>query len=222
VRGDKVIALARRLEKLEVLAAQNQNITPFQYDLSDLENIETLVLKLSGQFPDLNIIINNAGIQDNVRIDADGYGLEDIEREIKLNLTAPIALCQAFLPVLKSRKFLQGDKAVIVNITSGLAYVPKLTSAVYSATKSGLHLFTDALRVQEPDLQISEVILPLVKTEMTAGRNEGGIEASLAASQIVAGIVAKRDRIYVGKTKALMPILRVSPKLAANIIQKGN
>jgi len=216
-RGDKILALARSVGKLQSLSGTFENVTPVPFDVGELNKIDTLLSSLVNSHPDLSILINNAGIQDNVRFDEPDYGAPNIANEIKVNLTAPICLSRSFLDACAKK-----DAVTIVNVTSGLAYMPKLTSAVYSATKSGLHMFSDALRAQLPaaKLTVSEVILPIVATPMTEGRGSGKISAEEAARQIIAGMDAGKDRIYVGKTKALPFLLKFAPAVARRIIQK--
>lgn len=146
------------------------------------------------------------------------YGAARIETEIRINLTAPVCLAHAFLKHLEAQR-----DARIVNVSSGLALIPKKTSAVYSATKAGLHLFSEGLRVQtESDLLIQEVILPVVDTPMTEGRGSGKISASDAASQIVTGMSKGKDKIYVGKARLLPFLIRWFPSVARSAIQKDD
>jgi len=215
--GSHVIAIGRNRAKLDEIGHLSDRITPVAFDISDVDDIETFISNIFAQHPSINVIINNAGIQDNVRLDEAGYGTADIVREIAINLTAPIEISRAALPHIQGTA-----EARIVNISSGLAFVPKTTSAVYSATKSGLHLFSDALRVQaNGHYGVSEVILPIVETPMTEGRGTGKISAEDAAHQIISGINAKKDRIYVGKARFLPFLLRWAPSLARRIIQKS-
>lgn len=215
--GASVVALGRNPERLQAVSSLSGRITSQAIDLSNLDTLDTDITDIFKTHPDISIVINNAGIQENVRVDDEAYGPAEIRREIDVNLTAQVIICRVALYALKGR---EGDR--IVNVTSGLAYVPKLTSAVYSATKSGLHLFSDALRVQSgADIGVSEVILPIVATPMTEGRGSGKISAAEAASQIMQGIDAQKDYIRVGKTRFLPLLLRFFPSLARRIIQKG-
>jgi len=212
----KVVAMGRNEQRLANVAALSPSISVETIELANIEGLDKAISDIFSHYPDISMIINNAGIQDNVRVDDDDYSAHMIQREIEINLTAPIAICRASLPFLKGK-----EKARIINVTSGLAFVPKLTSAVYSATKSGLHLFSEALRIQSgQDVAISEVILPIVATPMTEGRGSGKISAEEAARQIIAGILANKNHIYVGKTKALPHLLRFAPFIARKVIQK--
>jgi len=215
--GYKVIALGRNEDRLAKIASLSDNITAETFELSNIEKLDDGIAGLFERHSDISMVINNAGIQDNLRMDDANYSAQMIKGEIEINLIAPIAICRAALPFLKDKA-----GARIVNVTSGLAFVPKLTSAVYSATKSGLHLFSDGLRVQSgQDVAVSEIILPIVATPMTEGRGTGKISAEEAAKQIIAGISGNKDYIYVGKTKALPHLLRFAPFIARRVIQKS-
>lgn len=215
--GHTVVAIGRNKAKLDEISGFSDNIAPLQFDISDIGELESFISNIFERHPEINIVINNAGIQDNVRVDDAGYGIDNISKEITINLTAPIEISRAALPFLT-----QNSNARIVNISSGLAFVPKTTSAVYSATKSGLHLFSEALRVQADDsYAVSEVILPIVETPMTDGRGTGKISAEEAAKQIISGINAGKDHIYVGKARFLPLLLRWLPGVASRIIQKN-
>lgn len=111
---------------------------------------------------------------------------------------------------------------MIVNVGSALACYPKTTSAIYSATKAGLRMFSDALRVQYEDTSVSvvDVVLPIVDTPMTAGRGRGKISAAAAATAIVRALEPGKARIHVGKAKLLRLLQFMAPPVAAAIIRK--
>ena len=86
-------------------------------------------------------LVNNAGIQHDLRVDDAGYSAQDMRAEVEINLLAPMALTRALLPHLQAQQ-----RAWVVNVGSVLGSCPKRTAAVYSATKAGLDLFTQALQ----------------------------------------------------------------------------
>lgn len=97
-----------------------------------------------------------------------------MEREIAINVDAVVHLCQGVVPVLKQR-----DEAALVNVSSGLAIAPKASAPVYCASKAFVRSYSQALRYQleETSVRVFDLAPPLVKTDMTAGRNEGAITA---------------------------------------------
>ena len=140
-----------------------------------------------------------------------------ISEEITLNLTAPLLLTEALLPRLQAR-----PEGAVVQVTSGLALSPKASSPVYCATKAGLRSFTRALRwqLQDHGVRVIEVLPPLVATAMTEGRGRKKMTPEDAAAEIVAGLRAGRDEIYVGKSKLLRLVVAISARLAGFITRR--
>jgi uncharacterized oxidoreductase len=215
--GTRVIAVGRNRDALALLASSSTLILPEAFDLADTAGIDAFVDKVIRAYGPIDGLINNAAVQVETRFDASGYNAADIAQEIAINLTGPIAATRAVLPHL-----MQQQQPIVVNVTSGLAFVPKRTSAVYSATKAGLHLFSDALRAQHHGtaLCVTEAILPLVDTPMTRGRGTGKISAEYTAAQIIAAMSKRQPQVWVGKARFLRPLLRLAPSVAARIMLK--
>ena len=141
--GNTVLITGRDQDKMDRAKAAFPKIHTFQSDVSDPEAIATLYEEVTKQFPELNILINNAGIMRKINVNDKGGSLEDITREIETNLSGPIRMVKQFLPHLKTK-----SEAAIMNVSSSLAFVALPISPVYCATKAGLHSFTESLRVQ--------------------------------------------------------------------------
>ncbi len=94
---------------------------------------------------------------------------------------------------------------------------------MYSATKAGLHLFTQALRVQlrGSSVRVVEAVVPLVDTPMTQGRGTGKMSAAQAARHIIAGIRSGQPDIWVGKARALPVLQRWAPGLLQQLMQSS-
>ena len=216
--GVPVLALGRSVQRLQALKARNPLIDTVVCDLADVASLTNQAVQWVKDFPDLACVINNAGVQDNVRMDEDGYGPAQVRLEVDINLVAPVLLTQTLLPHLKSK-----PQATVVNITSGLAFVPKRTSAVYSATKAGLHLFSEGLcvQLQGSAVRVIEAVMPIVDTAMTQGRGTGKISAAQAASEVIAGINKGRPVIWVGKARAVPVLQRLAPSVLAGIMQRS-
>jgi uncharacterized oxidoreductase len=108
-------------------------------------------------------LINNAGLMREINVHDKAGSLEDITREIEINLSGPIRMVKQFLSHLKTK-----SEAAIVNVSSGLAFVPLPNSPVYCATKAGLHSFTESLRVQlkNTKVKVFELAPPATQTEL--------------------------------------------------------
>lgn len=220
-KGCHVIAVGRNTLDLEDLRRQFPDaITTFSADLSLKTDVDALVGRLVDEHPEMNILINNAGIQTEMNLFSSNAAEITLQarQEIAVNFDALIGLTVGMLPVLKLHKH-----AAIINISSGLALAPKAASPVYSATKAAVRSFTKALRYQcadhAPQIKVSEAIMPLVDTEMTQGRGTQKISPQQAAQEIIVGLQKKIPEIWIAKTKLLRLINRVSPRLAERILR---
>lgn len=222
-RGAKrIIAVGRDLTTLEELHAAYPVAQPYAADLAKSEQRDALVSFIKTSAPDLSVVIHNAGTQlltDLVDPECDRHQAA-LADEMAVNFSGPIELSVALLSLLIGQ-----PSAMIVNVTSGLALAPKQSSPVYCATKAGLRSFTKALRYQAqaraPHVRIVEALPPLVDTGMTKGRGRGKISPEVCAAQIIVGMEAGRDTIYVGKAKLLRAIQGVSPSLADRLMRNG-
>src|SRR5437899_12358074 len=138
--GNTILITGRDQAKMDRAKAAFPKIHSFRSDVSDPKAIATLYEEVHKQFPELTILINNAGIMREINIHDKAGSLEDITREIEINLSGPIRMVKQFLPHLKTK-----SDAAIMNVSSGLAFVPLPISPVYCATKAGLHSFTESL-----------------------------------------------------------------------------
>lgn len=165
--GNKVLIAGRNKESLEKTAEGYENITPLLLDVSNVSEIENFAVETIKKFPELNILINNAGI---MRLEdlTQKRDLEDAEETINANLLGPIRMINAFINHLKTKK-----DAVIMNVTSGLAYVPLHSTPTYNATKAALHAYTQSLReTLKGKIEVIEIVPPAVQTELTKGQSE--------------------------------------------------
>jgi len=177
--------------------------------------IEALYDSVVLQFPALDTLINNAGIMRNLDLKQD-RDLQDITREIETNLSGPVRMIQKFLPHLKTRK-----GALIVNVSSGLAFIPFPASPIYSATKAAIHSFTQCLRVQLDGTSVTVIELapPGVETPLFRGefaeemKGQKGMDVRVLAKRAIAGIEAGKLEIRPGLSNVLKAMSRIAPKL---------
>jgi uncharacterized oxidoreductase len=141
-RGNTVLITGRDQLKLEEAKSSLPGVHTFPSDASQPEDIQSLRQRVTLEFPACDTLFNNAGIMRNLNMN-EPRSLTDVTRELVLNLNGPVQMVQEFLPHLKSR-----SNALIVNVSSGLAFVPFPLSPIYSAAKAGIHAFTRCLRVQ--------------------------------------------------------------------------
>ncbi|MBU7590722.1 MAG: SDR family oxidoreductase [Sphingopyxis terrae] len=164
--GNVVIVTGRNSAKLDAAIAGRANMHAAPLDVTDADAIAAFAADIVQRFPDLNVLVNNAGVMMYEALDGE-RDLSDAEATVVTNLLGPIRLTDALIDHLVAR----GDGA-IVNVTSGLAFVPLPKAPTYSATKAALHSYTQALRVQLAGrVDVIELAPPAVRTELTPGQS---------------------------------------------------
>ncbi|HEY8608016.1 MAG TPA: SDR family oxidoreductase [Noviherbaspirillum sp.] len=164
--GNTVIVTGRRPRALQDTIAGRKNMYAMELDVDDPQAIRTFAARVAAEHPSLNVLINNAGIMRYEDLRKTG-NLHDAEAQVTTNLLGPIRLTSALIDHL-----VRQPNPVVVNVTSGLAFVPRADAATYSTTKAGIHVYTLALREQLKDsVKVVELIPPAVQTELTPGQS---------------------------------------------------
>jgi uncharacterized oxidoreductase len=159
--GNDVIIAGRRQSALDAVAAANPGMKTATLDVCDPDDIRRFADRAAREFPTLNVLVNNAGIMQEEDWRADSIDVSVAEATIATNLLAPIRLTAALLPLLKKQA-----RATIMNVSSGLAFLPLAMTPTYSATKSAVHAFSDSLRYQlrTSAVGVIELVPPYVQT----------------------------------------------------------
>lgn len=215
----RVIVLGRDPARLEWVRALSDNIITYPCSLADHEDIERTLSGILAEYPQISVVINNAAVQATPGFLDEQFCYDSIDSQIAVNLSAPIKICAQLLkPMLKL-----DQPCAIVNISSGLAIFPKKSSAVYCATKAGIHNFSQSLRYQleHSEIRVFEALLPLVDTPMTAGRGRGKMPVEHAVGSIIKGIEAERYEMYIGKARFIPLLARIMPSLIARILKNS-
>jgi short-subunit dehydrogenase involved in D-alanine esterification of teichoic acids len=212
--NNKVIIISRNQPKLDSIKAALPDITIEQADITDIHNLEHIAQK----YPKINILINNAGIQYNYDFTDRQVTTDLIDIELRTNLIAPLQLTLLMIPHLLTKQ-----SAAIINVTSGLALVPKQSAPVYCSSKAGLHIASKSLRWQlEPtQIKIFEIIAPLVDTPMTQGRLKGKIQPDILVEEFWRNFSHDHYEMLIGKSKLLYLLQRFLPQLAEKIMRPG-
>jgi uncharacterized oxidoreductase len=164
-QGNTVLIAGRRLDALKTAAAGRERIVPVELDIDDPNAIEAFARRVTTEHPSLNVLINNAGIMRMETLDS-RRDLADAEATITTNLLGPIRLINALVDHLASR-----PDAAIINNSSGLAFVPLVTTPTYSATKAAIHSYTVSLReALNGKVEVIELAPPAVQTKLTPGQ----------------------------------------------------
>ena len=216
-KDNQVIIVARDKNKLDDLTRKFPAIVTFKADLSNLKETETVADAIKNAYEFIDVLINNAAVQNTPTFLDDDFRYETIAQEITLNLTSICSLTYLMLPVL-----LKEAKSIIMNINTGLALAPKTSSAIYCGSKGGLAVFSQSLRYQLKDTNISvqQAFLDIVDTAMTAGRGKNKMSAENAARNIINGMQREILDHDLGKVKLLRSLLRLAPSIAKKIMMK--
>ncbi|NDV98323.1 SDR family oxidoreductase [Salipiger sp. PrR002] len=218
--GASVLGVARNTAALEEMTRKlGPRFDGLEADLGDPEIPRGVVNWVADAHPDCSVLINNAAVMSYPLL-TDGSNHDvGIEEEVQINMIAPMQIATALLPRLAAQK-----GARIVNVTSGLAVAPKTDAPIYCATKAGMRSFTRSLRYQAEDaglhIGICEALLPAVNTSLSRGRAERKMPAPEAAAAILAGAEAGKAEIWIGKTKLLRRVMRLSPALAHGLMRR--
>ncbi|WP_431015404.1 SDR family oxidoreductase [Bradyrhizobium pachyrhizi] len=211
--GNTVIVTGRDQARLNQASLALPGIHTLLSDASDWRAIQTLYNEVVERFPSLDTIVNNAGIMRNLRLDQQ-RSLADVTREIEVGLNGPIRMVQQFLPLLKTRK-----QSLIINVSSGLAFVPFPAAPVYSAAKAGLHAYTRCLRAQLEGTAVTVVELapPGTETPLFRGefaeemKGEKGMDPKVLVRRAIEGIEAGKTEIRPGPSNILKIASRLAP-----------
>lgn len=215
--GAHVLAVGRSQEKLDSLHDELPQITPIRCDLARKGDVIALSQRIkSGAYP-VSILINNAAVQFTPWFTDIEFSFDSIETEIDTNFTAIAWLTSLLLPHLLEHP----TGGAVVNMSSGLALHPKTSSAIYCATKAALHNLSQSLRYQleDTDVRVIEVLLPLVDTPMTHGRGSDKLTPEYAARQTIGALQSDQDELFVGKARFLPLLSRIAPAIAKNILK---
>jgi uncharacterized oxidoreductase len=200
-RGNRVIVASRSRAALDRAVAAHPGLVAYELDVADPASIAAFGAEVIAAHPDLDVVVHNAGIMRNERfVDAPAW-LADAEAMVVTNLLGPIRLTAALLPHLLGR-----PKAAILTVSSGLAFVPKLSDPTYSATKAAIHSWSMSLRRQLRDtsVEVIEIAPPYVQTEL-----QGEKQAVDPRAMPLADFIAE-----------VMALLEVSPALPEIIVER--
>lgn len=202
-RGAKVIIAGRRREALEAVAAACPGMAIETLDVADAADVQAFAGRIVEAHPALNVLVNNAGVMSAEDLTAEPVDLAVAEQTIAVNLLGPIRLTAALLPHLKRQA-----AATVVNVTSGLAFVPLTATPAYSATKAALHSWSQSLRHQlrGTAVEVLEWAPPAVATDLMPGHAQN--PNSMPLDQFTAESLALfeaggADEILVERVKVL-------------------
>lgn len=182
--GNTVIIAGRRMEPLKKAIGDRPHMHALKLDMDDPADVAAFAEKLITDFPSVNVLFNNAGIM-RMETALDKFrDLSDAEASVTSNLLGPIRLTNALVEHLGRQ-----PNAAIVNVSSGLAFVPLVIAPTYSAIKAAIHSYTVSLRaVLKDKIEVIELVPPAVRTDLTPGQktNERFMPLETFADQVMA------------------------------------
>jgi len=208
--GSTVAICGRTARRLDEARAKHPALHTRVCDVGEEADRKALAAWVLAELPALNVLVNNAGVQRDVDFSAGLAQFEAGENEIRVNLESAIVLSGLLIPLLAK------NKGAIVNVSSGLGFVPAVRMPVYSASKAGLHAYTKAVRRQfaRVGVKVFEVVPPAVDTNLNPqGRaKRGNFKADLSAKTFVAavmkGLAADVPEIGYGMTAGFLTASR--------------
>ena len=203
--GSTVIICGRRTDRLSQIEKENPGIITKACDIADTAQRDELCKWTLKHYPALNILMNNAGMQLATDL-TKPVDLDNVRKEVETNLIAPIHLASLFAPHLATK-----PEAAIINISSGLAFVPLAFMPIYCATKAAIHSLTLSLRHQmkNTSVKVFEIAPPSTDTELGHERradktqSHGGIPVSEFLVEAMEGIRNDTLETVVGQSKGL-------------------
>ncbi len=198
-QGNRVIITGRDEARLQQAAAQLHNATAIVSDVTKEEDVARLVTRIEQEFPQLDLLINNAGKAFAYNLDEQPDAYTKAGEEMLTNYLSAIRLTEKLLPVLK-----QQPEAAVVNVSSIAAFLPFSQVSTYSASKAALHSYTQSLRVtlaRTSAVKVFEVMPPLVNTAFSQGiGGHRGISPDVVAQDLLKALATDTYEIHVGDT----------------------
>lgn len=176
----------RNVAKMNEVRKNYSKLFVYKLEVADIDSINQLYNELIREFPNLNMLINNAGLMQS--IDFQTARVEGIVDEVTTNLTGAILVTQVFLPQLLKQK-----ESAILNVTSGIAYFPFEKAPIYSASKLGLHSYTQSLRKQlkRTRVKVFELAPPRTDKPMFSGSDSDNAQVDRIPKMPVEKVVQK-------------------------------
>ncbi|OWA35781.1 oxidoreductase [Saccharibacillus sp. O16] len=223
-RGNKVIVIGRNQTTLDQVTHQHPGLIGLQGDVSDANSVRGMAAFLRNRYPEVSILFNSAGIMRAFEVMDSTLDLERTTAEIDTNLNGTIWMTEALLPQLSKQ-----SEAMIVTVSSGLSYVSSPIHPVYSATKAGVHMFTDTLRIQlkksAKNIHVMELVPPLVAgTNLESGAQSGGIPSMSLDTLLkhgIQGMEHNKRQVVPGFSKLLRFAGKYFPDTLSNAMTRG-
>ena len=208
--GNEVGVTGRRQAVLDEASARDPKLRTIQSDVADPAQIAALAARVKADFPNLDVLMNNAGMMLSKNLAVPATDLTGLTVEMDVNVGGVVRMTSALVDLIT------GNRGTIINVSSALAFVPLPSAPIYSATKAAIHSYTQSLRFQLEDtgVEVIEIMPPGVKTDLTAALSEGGMSLMTTAElvkQSFASLKAGAVEIRPGQSRQLALMRRLAP-----------
>jgi short-subunit dehydrogenase involved in D-alanine esterification of teichoic acids len=213
---NQVILMGRNKKKLKDLKKLGFEVVTC--DLNQQQEIEEASIYIQNNYPQLNMLFNNAGVQYNYDFTENVIPLDKITHEINVNVSGQMILTQLLIPLIANN-----NNAYIINTTSGLGGFPKSDALVYSASKAAMRNFTLGLRysLKQRSIRVLEFIPPVTDTGMTAERDENKMPVEKLISHIIPQLRRDKKILTIPSMRVFLWIAFYFPSLANKILSKS-
>ena len=219
--GNEVIITGRNKQRLDAALKAEPKLKTIQSDAADPKAIAALASEVKAKYPKTNVLFNNAGIMIFRNLAKAEGDLAALTSEIETNVNGPIRLVSAMIDQLKA------NKGTIINVSSGLAFVPLTAAPIYCATKAAMHSYTITLRQQlkAHGVEVIELAPPAVKTDLAPIPEGPGVTIITTEVLVAATLKALKKgstEIAVGQSAQLRMMSRVAPGFIQGQLEKGS
>ncbi|MGG3943632.1 SDR family NAD(P)-dependent oxidoreductase [Peribacillus psychrosaccharolyticus] len=234
-RGNKVIVIGRNQQTIDQVMKEHKGLIGLQGDVSNADSVRKMAAFIKENYPEANVLFHSAGIMRTFKLLDEMLEIEHLTTEVETNLNGTMWMTKALLPQLTEQ-----NESMIVTVSSGLSYITSPMHPVYSATKAGIHMFTDALRIQlnksGKNVHVMELVPPLVaetnlvlhlgaETNLESSvKSVDGIQNMSLATLVkhgIKGMEKNKKRVVPGVSKFLCLAGKFFPDLLSSSMAKG-
>jgi len=219
--GNEVIVTGRRKAVLDAVKAEHPKLHTIQSDVGDPDEIAALAARVKRDFPNLDLLMNNAGVGVAKNLKASPNDLAGLMTEMEINVGGVVRTTAALIDLLTA------NHGTVMNVSSALAFVPVPAMPIYSATKAAVHSYTQSLRFQleGSGVEVIELMPPAVRTDMTSDFDEAGISTITTdelVKQAIAALRAGKQEIRPGQSNLLALMRRLAPSFINRQLWKAS
>jgi uncharacterized oxidoreductase len=216
-----VIVTGRSAERLQATKLAVPALHTYRCDAADPNDLKVLASTIEREHPTLNVLFNNAGVMRFKNLSHSTPDLLELTTELDINLAGPIRTVSVLIDTLKR------NKGTIINVSSGLAFVPLPAAAIYCATKAAVHSYSISLRhlLASQGVEVVELIPPAVKTNLAAIPEDGNVKVFTTDELVAAtikGLKSGAKEIRPGQANQLHWMSRIAPQFIAEQLAKGS